>query len=247
MTNDTLLLTVAAFSVGIVHAILGPDHYVPFVAMAQARQWTTRATLTVTAICGIGHVAGSVILGLVGLALGTMVMHLETVEAVRNDLAAWMLIGFGLAYLSWSLVQAYRNVPHTHLHRHADGTVHIHPHTHHGDHMHLHESPGNHLLSKKIRPVRWIMFVIFILGPCEPLIPLFIYPAATTSDTMEQIIAIASVVTAFAVATVLVMTLSVFAIQSGLRKTTDMTLSRFGHAIGGLTILVCGISVKFGF
>lgn len=235
MTNDTLLLTAAAFSVGIVHTVLGPDHYVPFVAMAQARQWTTRATLTVTAICGLGHVAGSVILGLVGLALGTMVMHLETVEAVRNALAAWVLIGFGLAYLSWGLVQAYRNVPHTHIH------------TRHGDHMHLHESPDNHLLSEKNRPFGWIMFVIFILGPCEPLIPLFIYPAATTSDTMEQTIAIASVVIAFSVATVLVMTLSVFVIQSGIRIKTYTTLNRFGHAIGGLTILVCGISVKFEF
>ena len=78
-------------------------------------------------------------------------------------------------------------------------------------------------------------------------IPLFIYPAATTSDTMEQTIAIASVVIAFSVATVLVMTLSVFVIQSGIRIKTYTTLSRFGHAIGGLTILVCGISVKFGF
>ena len=42
----------------------------------------------------------------------------------------------------------------------------------------------------------WILFVIFAFGPCEPLIPLFIYPAATSGWTGAWVVAVTfSVVT----------------------------------------------------
>ena len=46
---DTALLSTAAI-LGIVHTILGPDHYVPFVAMGRARGWSLGRTLGITAV-----------------------------------------------------------------------------------------------------------------------------------------------------------------------------------------------------
>ncbi|MFM8705753.1 MAG: hypothetical protein ACKOHG_18240, partial [Planctomycetia bacterium] len=83
------MLCLSAFSVGVIHTLLGPDHYLPFVAMSKAGGWTARKTLGVTIACGLGHVAGSVVIGIVGLLLGIAVMKLEAFEALRGDMAAW--------------------------------------------------------------------------------------------------------------------------------------------------------------
>ncbi|NIR37211.1 MAG: hypothetical protein GWN73_15615, partial [Actinobacteria bacterium] len=55
-------LLAAAVGVAVTHTALGPDHYLPFVMLARARKWSWARTLTVTGICGLGHVASSVLL-----------------------------------------------------------------------------------------------------------------------------------------------------------------------------------------
>ena len=47
-------------------------------------------------LCGLGHLAGSVVLGLVGISLGAGLASLEWLEGIRGNLAAWLMIGFGL-------------------------------------------------------------------------------------------------------------------------------------------------------
>jgi nickel/cobalt transporter (NicO) family protein len=237
---EAVALTATAFTVGLVHTILGPDHYLPFAAMARAGGWSTPRTLAVTAACGLGHVAGSVVIGLVGIALGIAVMRLENLEAFRGDMAAWLLIGFGLAYFSWGLVRAFRmrsgGSGHAHLHAHADGTIHTHPHTHEGGHLHVHESAAGGSVWGP-----WILFLLFAFGPCEPLIPLLMYPAAKASPW-----AVAGVVTAFTVATVGTMVVAVLALRSGAALVHLPRLDRFAHAFAGLAILACGLLVKAG-
>lgn len=172
---ESLALCLTAITVGTVHTLLGADHYVPFVAMARAGGWSLGKTLRVTAACGLAHVAGSVGIGVVGLVLGLAMMRLEALEAFRGDVAAWLMIGFGLAYAVWGLVRAGRSqAPHDHVHAHADGTVHSHAHTHDAAHLHLHGPQAS------TTPVwsPWMLFLVFAFGPCEPLIPLLMYPAA---------------------------------------------------------------------
>jgi sulfite exporter TauE/SafE len=103
MISGTTLLVATAASVGVLHTVLGPDHYLPFVAMARAGSWSRRRALLVTALCGIGHVAGSVILGLIGIAFGLSLSRLEAFESSRGSIAAWGLIVFGLLYAAWGL------------------------------------------------------------------------------------------------------------------------------------------------
>jgi nickel/cobalt exporter len=105
MSPEIFGLCLAALSIGVVHTLLGPDHYLPFVALARAEGWTARKTLGVTIACGLGHVAGSVAIGSVGLLLGAAVMRLEAMEAYRGDVAAWALIGLGVAIMAAGMKQ----------------------------------------------------------------------------------------------------------------------------------------------
>lgn len=117
----------------------------------------------------------SVVLGLIGVALGIAVGKLELIESYRGNLAAWAFIAFGLAYFVWGMRRAIKNKPHSHNHFHGDGSRHEHEHGHQLDHAHVHESPA------KVNITPWVLFTIFVFGPCEPLIPILMYPAAQNS------------------------------------------------------------------
>jgi len=76
MNEELVVLYITAASIGFFHTIFGPDHYLPFIVMSKARKWSMPKTLFITLVCGIGHIASSVILGLVGIAFGIAVMKL---------------------------------------------------------------------------------------------------------------------------------------------------------------------------
>jgi sulfite exporter TauE/SafE len=231
MTPEIIVLSLSAAAIAFVHTILGPDHYLPFVAMAKARGWSTAKTLRITLACGAGHLAGSVILGLLGILFGLQLASMEWLEGVRGNLAAWLLIGFGLTYTAWGIRQAYRKRPHSHWHSH-DGVTHEHIHTHHQDHAHVHQQ------GRSLTP--WLIFIVFILGPCEPLIPLLMYPAAR-----ESVLGVVMVTGIFGLVTVATMVLAVFLAVLGLRNFKLKSFERYGHAIAGSTILACGLAVVF--
>ncbi len=65
MTTEIAILCGTAASIGLLHTLLGPDHYLPFIVMSRARRWTMTRTALITLACGIGHVLSSVLLGLV--------------------------------------------------------------------------------------------------------------------------------------------------------------------------------------
>jgi nickel/cobalt transporter (NicO) family protein len=232
---EVAALCATAFSVGAIHTVLGPDHYVPFVAMSRAGGWSTGRTMLVTAACGLAHVGSSIVIGLVGLALGVAVLSLEGLEALRGDAAAWLLIGFGLSYLVWGLVRAMRShQPHDHAHVHADGTVHAHRHAHDVAHLHPHAASAAVWTP-------WILFLIFAFGPCEPLIPLLMYPAAKASP-----LAVAAVVAAFTLATVATMVTAVVVLRCGVQLVPPAPVRRYAHALAGLAVLACGVLVMIG-
>ena len=233
MSAEITMLTLSAAAIAFVHTVLGPDHYLPFVAMARARGWSLSRTLRITLVCGAGHLAGSVALGLAGIMLGLQLSSLTWLEGLRGNLAAWLLIGFGLAYTAWGLRQAHRNRPHTHWHHH-DGVTHRHEHTHHDAHAHVHENAGS---QSSLTP--WVLFVIFVLGPCEPLIPLLMYPAARV-DTAGVVL----VTSVFGIVTVLTMLATVALALSGLQSLRLGRFERYGQALAGGTILVCGLGIQ---
>jgi ABC-type nickel/cobalt efflux system permease component RcnA len=240
MTGEIKALIITAATIGFFHTLLGPDHYLPFVMMSWARKWSHLKTGLITFLCGIGHVGSSVVLGLLGVGLGLVVGRLEAFESVRGTVAAWLLIGFGLAYFIWGLRGAYKKRPHTHAHFHVADNNHVHEarheheHAHEGGHIHVHDrgEPAN------ITP--WVLFVVFAFGPCEPLIPILMYPAAKSS--MTGLIAVTLV---FSVATIGTMLATVFLGRAGVRFMNVKFLQRYSHAIAGATILLCGLAMQF--
>ena len=96
MSQEMILLLGTAMFIGFFHTLLGPDHYLPFIFMGKARKWSMMKIAWITVLCGTGHVASSVGLGLIGIALGITVTRLAAIESFRGNLAAWALIAFGL-------------------------------------------------------------------------------------------------------------------------------------------------------
>ena len=247
VTADVSMLVLTALSVGFFHTILGPDHYVPFAAMSRSNQWSGARTFWVTLLCGVGHILGSVLLGIVGIVLGTMLFQVESIESFRGDAAAWLLIGFGVAYLAWGVVRAVRDIPHQHLHSHSDGTVHSHLHQHDLEHRHLHRPAPDSPNRPTTSMTPWVLFLIFAFGPCEVLVPLLMYPAAEANW-----MAVGAVVLAFAAATLVTMIAAVMMLVFGaqwasrFRLSRDVDWHRYGHAVAGMAVLLCGVMVKFG-
>ncbi len=233
MSPDVSTLLIAAVSIGFFHTLFGPDHYVPFVMLSWSRKWSTAKTAWITFLCGLGHILSSVVLGLIGVVLGIAVERLEFIESSRGTVAAWMLIAFGIAYSAWGIRQAILNKPHKHTHIHDGETVHEHEHTHHGGHVHIHEREG-----KTITP--WVLFIVFVFGPCEPLIPLLIYPAAQKSYA-----GVIMVSATFGIVTIATMMAAVLLMRSGLSLKILARAERYTHAIAGLTILTCGLMIQF--
>ena len=233
MLHELPILLTTAASLGFFHTLFGPDHYIPFIAMAQSGRWSIRKTLIVTVLCGVGHVLSSVVLGFLGVFLGIAVSKLVVIEGFRGNLAAWALIGFGLLYFIWGLRRAIRNRSHSHFHHHRHDESHTHDHQHHEEHLHVHEPAGQ----KNITP--WVLFVIFILGPCEPLIPLLMYPAAHNS-IMDVIL----VVLVFGGITIATMTAMVMATTFGINFLPRRGLERYMHALSGAAILLSGLAIQ---
>ena len=73
MTDEFFILLTTTVSLALLHTLTGPDHYIPFVVIAKARNWNMKKTIWFTALCGIGHVGSSVLLGLIGIAFGIAV------------------------------------------------------------------------------------------------------------------------------------------------------------------------------
>ncbi|MEM3373525.1 MAG: sulfite exporter TauE/SafE family protein [Candidatus Anstonellales archaeon] len=232
MNNEISLLVVTAASLGFIHTVLGVDHYVPFIALSKSLNWTKIKTVIITALCGVGHVLSTVVIGIIGIALGLSISKLESIENARGEIAGWLLIAFGLAYTIYGIYKASKKHSHNHFH-YDSGITHSHEHEHLSvEHKHLHDSP------QKISS--WTLFIIFVFGPCEALIPVLMIPAAHHSISGLVIVTLI-----FGVATILTMIVMVLLGLYGIELLPQKKLEKHIHTLAGITILICGIGVQF--
>ncbi len=244
MPESLTVLLLTAASIGVLHALLGPDHYLPFVFMAQAGGWSRRKLLAITVACGLGHVLSSVVLGAAGIGAGLALTRLAAIESFRGALAAWGLLAFGLVYGVWGLRRAARRRPHAHIHRHRDGTVHRHEHVHEAEHLHAHTAEAHNPGLRVVSLTPWVLFTLFVFGPCEPLIPLLLVPAAAHSAAGVVLVA-----TVFGAATLATMAAAVLLCRAGADRLAHRlgSLERYTHALAGGTLALCGAAVlSFG-
>ena len=143
MHNSIWILLVSTLSVAFLHA-LAPDHWMPFAAIARAERWSKTKLLLITFISGIGHVGISIVFSIIGILLGFSLSKLKGIEGQRGEVALWLLIGFGIAYMIWGIKKA----------REKKCKV-------------IDEKKV-----KAERVAVWTMFAVIVLGPCEPLVPL---------------------------------------------------------------------------
>ena len=234
MEREISILMITAASIGFVHTILGPDHYIPFIVMAKARNWSLFKTSWITILCGLGHVGSSVVFGIIGIAAGIGISKIEGWESFRGGLAAWAFIIFGFIYFLWGMWRALKKKPHSHLHVHKNGSTHRHDHNHTEAHDHYH---GREKVTKM---TPWILFLIFVLGPCEPLIPILMYPAAQNSTGGLILVTIV-----FALITIVTMLIVVLIFSFGITKLPFGKLERYTHAIAGGIIFLSGVGIQF--
>lgn len=234
MTTDITILLITAVSIGFVHTLTGPDHYLPFIVMSKALNWSFSKTMWITFMCGSGHVLGSVLLGAFGIALGIGVQKLEFVEAFRGNLAAHAFILFGLLYFLWGLWRVVKGRQHKHL-QFRNGKLSV--HTHKSDEKNM-DTEDKTAEKKNITP--WVLFTIFVLGPCEPLIPLLIYPAAKSHMGYAALVALV-----FGVATLATMMVMVAVTLRGMQFLPMKTLEKYMHPVAGATICLSGCAIVF--
>jgi nickel/cobalt transporter (NicO) family protein len=233
MDSSIVLLSITAISIAFIHTILGPDHYLPFIVLSQARKWTIKKTVVITFFCGVGHVLSSVVLGLVGIAVGISVTKLVSVESFRGNIAAWLFIAFGLVYMIISIRNLIKKRRHTHAHFHLGGEKHEHEHDHHQEHTHIHQE-------QMANTTPWVLFLIFVFGPCEPLIPIVMYPAAQHNIPGAVLVSIL-----FSAVTVSTMMAIVLAFKMGLNKINLKPIEKYSHLIAGAMIFFSGLAIQF--
>ena len=237
MTDATLILLGAAATIGLFHTLIGVDHTLPFVVLAKSQKWSLKKLWLVTGACGLAHVLSSVLIGAIGIGLGVALDKLEWIESSRGGIASKLLIGLGLAYMVWGIVRAARGTRHSHAHAHDDGTVHQHEHDHMADHVHIHA--GNKKLTAAKTASVLGLFIVFVLGPCEALIPMLMAPAFDRSWSV-----VVGVVVVFGLTTLLTMLAVVTIGYVGMKWRGFDKLDKHLHAMAGFAIAASGLAIE---
>ena len=239
--TTTVLLGTAA-SLAIVHTLIGIDHSLPLAALGRARGWALGRTLLVTGVCGAGHVASSIVIGAAGVGLGVATDSLLRIESFRGELAAALLLAFGLSYTAWALWPRRRG--------REDGKT---PETRGRGGEGLEAAPGaapgedagRDAGGGRAGDIRgltaWALFVVFVLGPCEPLIPLMVVPGLA-----GDWLVVAAVAGVFGLLTIGIMLAAVAAAWHGigwLGQSARHGGERLAHAAAGVVVTASGAAV----
>ncbi len=229
MTTELYYLIITAVSLSFIHTLTGPDHYLPFIALSKANNWTVSKTVLWTVVCGIGHVGSSIVLGLGGIALGWSLAKFSWLEGIRGGIAGWVMLIVGCGYMIYALIQLRQNKLHKHFDMN-DGEMYVYEH-----------KEGQIVLSQDRRRVTpWIMFIVFVLGPCEPLIPLLSFPAAK-----QSIAGITILVSVFGFFTLLTMVALVLLGYYGISSFKTAKLEKYVHVLAAGTVVICGGGMVF--
>ncbi len=234
MAESLSVLLMSTVAIGFLHVIIGPDHYLPFILLGKSNQWSMKKTIGITLACGIGHVLSSVLIGLAGIVVGVAVANLQGVETIRGEIASWSLIAFGIVYAIWGLFHARKHPHHAHAHPHLNGSTHEHDHAHEDGHHHL------HIDEKKKRTTFWALFIVFVLGPCEPMIPLVMYPAVYYD--WWGILLVTLIFSTITIGTMLVF---VAVGTVGTKMDFGQKIEKYTHFLAGTIIAASGLLIIF--
>ncbi len=230
----TLALIAAAASIGSIHSV-APDHWVPFAALARAERWSARRTAVLTALCGLGHVTVSVVLGLSAVWFGRELF--EVLGHRLENMAGLLLIGFGVAYAAWGLHRTLSGRAHRHAHAHGLPHAHTQPHDHHPSAMSHQPSAVSHDGNVHRPLTAWTLFLLFSADPCVAVIPLMF--AAAPLGWMSTL----AVVAAYELATIGTMIALVLPARAAITTVGGAWTDRWGDALAGAVVALVGLVV----
>jgi hypothetical protein len=99
--------------------------------------------------------------------------------------------------------------------------------------MHVHDSGDQHVLTV------WALFIVFAFGPCEPLIPLMMAPAALHNWAW-----VAIVCGVFGLVTIAVMLAVVSIGYMGLSQVRMVWAERHADLLAGVAIACSGLAIQ---
>ena len=274
MHAPTLLILLAAATVGVVHAIL-PDHWAPIAGVARTQRWTLARTARVSVLAAGGHVIASLLLGGVVAVVGLQFQR--QVENQQGHIVGAVLVLTGVGFLGWGLtghghahehqwhepedsenVQPdHEDEPHQHEHQAGVTTEvkgsHVHEHVHAGrthSHRHNHQAfihARANLIAKRSAEqtlVGTLTAIIVPFGVAASPDLTFLPVAAAASAYGSSVVVQALVV--FAVFTMVAFVgLAVIATAAGYQMKGEW-LENHANTVTSLLLIAIGIFVYVG-
>ncbi len=148
--NQIFLYTLAmtGFGVGFLHAVI-PTHWLPFVAIGRARNWSNRRILAAVALAGGGHILATTALG-IGLAWFGFRLN-ERFDQAFHWVAGAILVGLGV----WLAFRA----------SHGPGCD------------HYQGNLEKKRAAASDRAAMWGLLLTLTLSPCELFLPIYLTAA----------------------------------------------------------------------
>lgn len=174
--------------------------------IGNAQKWPQAKVMTVTFLAGLGHVLSSIILAVIGIALGMGLLKIKGIVESVSQVGGILLIGFGIFYMLWGL-------------------------------RHLGEEHLDRFEKNRSITSTWALIAIFVLGPCESLIPLMFL------STLYGWSGVIAITLSFSLTTVFMMMAQTFLAYIGIQKVHIEFLHKFSHVIAGGVIALTGVVV----
>ncbi len=209
---------IGAGVIGVLH-MSAPDHWATLCVLAKNKQWSPRKLFGTSLTTAIGHVALSIVMGLVVVGVGLVVSHL--ISYYLDTGIGVIMIGAGLFFGIRSLV----NKGHHHDHEHHD-------HEHH-DHEHAVEKRN----ISKLGGLQYFVVLGAALSPDPTIIPIYLsaIPAGFYFALEISII--------FAIASILTLLLFVQLGSMGLGKIFERIPEKYNDSMVGFVIAAIGVYV----
>jgi len=213
----SMLLIGGAFAAAAVHSLI-PDHWLPFVLVAQARGWRLRRAVLVALVGGLAHLASTVVVGLVAVGVSTEASH--QVGEKATWVVSLVVICLGLYFTYQGARRAFHpeNAGSCWEPRCSCGGIHP-------------------VVEEGGKKDRSDLALGALLGfrPCPEAIPIFLL--AGTQGAFSSTLAVG----AYALGAVMALVVAVGLSMLGISRLQSGFVVRYGQLIAGVIILAMGL------
>lgn len=235
MLNSELIVILTGTVILATTHTISPDHWLPFVMIGRANNWSITRILVLATLAGIGHVGTSVVIGMMGVFASKELSECFVNIAENATCILLMVFGFGYAIWAWKRGGHHHGIPFL---AKKHGHNHVHYHDEYNEHMNAHDS-GNHIHRLvKDKKAGYGLVAIIGLTPCVTLLPL------TFAATPLGFPSVVLVNIVFAVCTIGTMLMVTTVASLGATWIKMEFFDKYGDVIAGVVIGCLGIITK---